>query len=419
MRASVLRLKCNGVTYDIPKSGQRPVIGICLDGTGPAHLVSPSMCHFWKGSYREAQSMMPSLTNPNNVSIVTGLRPEHHGVVANTVLKSRNEHKEKLGEIALTDAHHVKCPSILSIASRRGLPVLVVTAKKKLRNLLGAGLAVNSVVVAVEELGQEDSESYRTRQHHRLLSARDQCGAVPHIYTPEASVYCLQLAASILSLKQETCFAPSLVYISTTDYVQHLYAPDSETSRQFYERIDVQLGELCKMGRVGVTADHGMNEKTQLHFLADILSDIGITSRIGLAIKDPHMIHHLGFGSYVTVHCEEKYQSEIIRLLLSLPGVEQCRALRTDTLEVFGDAKTAFGSTVDFHRQQGKGRPKDLPIRTHGGHAESTVPFALLFDLAPKFLCQLLNADVVYNKDLFFYLCNAAAPRKTFRCAVS
>ena len=74
---------------------------------------------------------------------------------------------------------------------------------------------------------------------------------------------------------------------------------------------------------------------------------------------------------------------------------------------------------MHLHRQQGKGRPKDLPIRTHGGHAESTVPFALLFDLAPKFLRQLLNADVLYNKDLFFYLCNAAVPRKSFRCAVS
>ena len=113
------KIKCNNIWYNLPKKGGDPVIGVCLDGTGPNHLTGAKMPNFWSGIYRDAHAFLPTVTNTNNVSIVTGVAPSVHGVVANTIIESktaggrerglgkwladRSLFRQAIGEIGLDD----------------------------------------------------------------------------------------------------------------------------------------------------------------------------------------------------------------------------------------------------------------------------------------------------------------------------
>ena len=347
-----------------------------------------------------------------NVSIITGVDPSVHGIVANTILESKKTSPsgaplrggiEKLIETPLINENALKCETLLSCASQKGYPVLVITAKKKLVKLLGKGVHANSLVIAIEDLGDINSPSLKALEDKGLEGAINEIGPPPHIYTPEASIYCLQLAYEILELGKYLGFKPNLVYISTTDYVQHLNSPTSKISQDYYEAIDRELGRLKLQGRVGVTADHGMNLKTNFHFIEDIISKHNLSCQVGIAIKDAHMIHHLGFGSYVTVHTLEKDRQAVWDILKGLPGITRCQKTEQGVLEVFGDKITALGSTKDFHYQY-----KDhinRKIRTHGGEAEILIPLAFLFEMNSKLNRQFLQMSKLYNKDLFFFLC--------------
>ena len=166
------KIKCNNIWYNLPKKGGDPVIGVCLDGTGPNHLTGAKMPNFWSGIYRDAHAFLPTVTNTNNVSIVTGVAPSVHGVVANTIIESKTAGgREILIETPLIQKSALKCETILSCASQKGHPVLVVTAKKKLVNLLGNGVHHNSLVVAIEDLNDENSPSLKALEEKGLDGA--------------------------------------------------------------------------------------------------------------------------------------------------------------------------------------------------------------------------------------------------------
>src|SRR5213078_1823986 len=80
---------------------------------------------------------------------------------------------------------------------------------------------------------------------------------LPEIYSADLSEFVM--AAGVSILKKER---PDLMYLSTTDYVQHKAAPGSDFANAFYAMMDRYVGELDAAGAVLVlTADHGMNNK--------------------------------------------------------------------------------------------------------------------------------------------------------------
>jgi phosphonoacetate hydrolase len=67
------------------------------------------------------------------------------------------------------------------------------------------------------------------------------------------------LAAAVMLANEAR---PDLMYISTTDYIQHKYPPESQNSLRFYRMVDDYLGSLDALGySIAITADHGMNAK--------------------------------------------------------------------------------------------------------------------------------------------------------------
>ena len=65
----------------------RPIIIICIDGFDPDYLEAAEMPNLReigrKGFMTTGRSMMPSVTNVNNVSIVTASYPAEHGICSN------------------------------------------------------------------------------------------------------------------------------------------------------------------------------------------------------------------------------------------------------------------------------------------------------------------------------------------------
>ena len=87
-------IELNGVTYQWPK---RPVVVVCIDGGDPAYFerglrdgILPNVQRFREHGFSTvAHGVMPSYTNPNNMSIVTGSPQSVHGISGNYFLDPR------------------------------------------------------------------------------------------------------------------------------------------------------------------------------------------------------------------------------------------------------------------------------------------------------------------------------------------
>ena len=297
-----------------------PVVGICMDGTSmdyyeAAAQVMPNLQRFIKtGNAGLVHSVIPAFTNPNNMAIVTGTTPDKNGVCGN-YWYNRKTNKE----VMMNEPSDLLVPTILSAFSRQNKKVAVVTAKDKLRKMLSKDL--NGICFSAEFADKANLAENGIENVTTSLMEQDQ----PGIYDPDISVYVIE--AGLRLLKREKF---DLLYLTTTDFVQHKYAPGATEANNFFSKIDYWFGELDKLGAIiGVTADHGMQSKTnpdgtpKVQFIETILKEkAGINSRVILPITDPYVVHHGALGGYGTVYLE---QSDIIKakeVLSSLEGIE-------------------------------------------------------------------------------------------------
>src|SRR5215470_6989746 len=127
----------NGRTYRYPR---RPVVVVCIDGSEPEYFDaaiaagrSPAVKRFRQDGFATlARSVVPSFTNPNNLSIVTGVAPAVHGIAGNYFYDAATGN-----EVMMNDPRFLRCETLLAVLAREGARVVVVTAKDKLRRLLG------------------------------------------------------------------------------------------------------------------------------------------------------------------------------------------------------------------------------------------------------------------------------------------
>ena len=123
----------NGRTYRWPS---RPVVVVCLDGSAFEYIdraIAAGVAPYLRSLaglkfFRRVESALPSFTNPNNVSIVTGVPPSVHGISGNFFLD-----RETGQAVMMNDASYLQADTSLSAFSRAGARVAVVTAKDKLR----------------------------------------------------------------------------------------------------------------------------------------------------------------------------------------------------------------------------------------------------------------------------------------------
>lgn len=410
--SNVRTISVNGRDYQWPTA---PTVVICCDGSEPAYMekalakgLMPNLERIIaKGVDLRGQSVIPSFTNPNNLSIVTGQPPKVHGIAGNYFFDRASKQ-----EVMMNDPKYLRAPTIFEAFHRAGAKVAVVTAKDKLRALLGYGLTFSdgkAVCFSSEKADQ------CTWQDNGIENVLQMVGVpLPEVYSLELSELVFAAGAKLMEKMR-----PDLMYLSTTDYIQHKYAPDTPGANAFYVMMDRYLGELDKAGAIIVlTADHGMKDKhidgePDVVYLQDLLDDwLGEgRSRVILPITDPYVVHHGALGSFATVYLDKQVDAgEVIEKIKALPliqtavsGQEGCAMfdLPTDRL---GDIIVVSRDTkvIGTSRNRHDLAALKEPLRSHGGITEQTIPI-----IVNRKVSSL--PAVLHNYDAFAIGLNCAA----------
>src|SRR5215216_5286812 len=202
----------NGRTYAWP---QAPLVVICCDGSEPAYMEMARkrglMPHLEamtaKGESRLGLSAMPSFTNPNNLSIVTGRPPSVHGICGNYLIDPDSGR-----EVMMNDPKWLRAPTIFAGFQEAGARVAVVTAKDKLRLLFGKGLSFDGSAVCFSS----EKADQATKSENGVDDVCARLGMpVPDVYSAELSEFVF--AAGVWLLRS---MRPDIMYLSTTDYIQ-------------------------------------------------------------------------------------------------------------------------------------------------------------------------------------------------------
>ncbi|MBA8903631.1 phosphonoacetate hydrolase [Phyllobacterium sp. P30BS-XVII] len=412
---SPVNVSVNGRNYAWPRV---TAIAICLDGCEPAYLdeaikagLMPALVKIKeKGTVRMAHSVIPSFTNPNNMSIATGRPPAVHGICGNYLYE-----RETGKEVMMNDPRFLRAPTIFKAYYDAGARVAVVTAKDKLRALLGHGLSFDDNRAICFSSEKSDTS---TKAEHGIDNASAWLGRpVPEVYSAELSEFVFAAGVKLL----ET-FKPDVMYLTTTDYVQHKYAPGVPEANAFYEMFDKYLAELDALGAaIVVTADHGMKPKHKADgspdviYVQDLLDEwLGKdAARVILPITDPYVVHHGALGSFATAYLPEGAdQADIMARLAKIEGIDVVldNAAACERFELPNDriGDIVFLSTENKTLGTSEHR-HDLaalnePLRSHGGLTEQVVPF-----IVNRKLPDLPIAPELRNFDAFHYAAMAAS----------
>ncbi len=375
----------NGRAYRFPS---QPTVAICLDGSEPGYIeaaiargLAPNLDRLMRtGSNLRALSVIPSFTNPNNISIITGAPPSVHGIAGNYFYDPASGQ-----EVMMNDARFLRAPTIVQAFHDGGARVAVVTAKDKLRALLGNGLDMRTGRAIAFSAEKADKA---TRQENGIGDVPDFVGmALPEVYSAELSEFVFAAGVKLLG-----SFRPDLMYLSTTDYVQHKAAPGSPVADSFYAMIDRYVGLLDAAGCVlALTADHGMNDKhlpdgtPDVIYLQDWFDGVlgPSAARVILPITDPYVAHHGALGSFATAYLPPT--ADVAAVLASLRGTEgvalaigrdeACRRFelppdRIGDVVVISTRPKVLGTSASRHDLSGLTEP----LRSHGGLTEQEVP---------------------------------------------
>jgi phosphonoacetate hydrolase len=374
-------LTVNGRTY---RWMDRPLVVVCVDGCQYEYITAavaagaaPYLSRLLAGAGTSfmADCVMPSFTNPNNLSIVTGVPPSVHGICGNYFFDP-----ERGEEVMMNDPRHLRAGTILAAFSAAGAKVAVITAKDKLRKLLGhqmqgicfssefadqAALAENGIGNVLELVGM----------------------AVPSVYSAALSEFVFVAGVKLMERER-----PDLMYLSTTDYVQHKAAPGTRQANDFYAMMDRNLARLDELGAtIVLTADHGMNAKhgddgqPNVIYLQDTLDAwLGENqARVILPITDPYVVHHGALGSFALVYLPTpNFKGALGQRTAALAGIEtvltraeaaaqfELPSDRIGDLVVVSRQDTVIGTSRNRHDLSGL----DVPLRSHGGTSEQKVP---------------------------------------------
>ena len=347
-------LTVNGRTFHLPK---QPTVVVCVDGCEPDYLAQAvATGHMpWlkktlanhKASGLVADCVVPSFTNPNNLSIVTGVPPSVHGICGNYLFDVATQ-----TEVMMNDPKWLRAPTLLAALSQAGKSVAVVTAKDKLRALLGHEMT--GICFSAEKA---DQVSLAVNGIENVLGL---------VGKPVPSVYSADLS--------EFVFAAGMM--------------------------DGYLGQLEALGCViALTADHGMNAKVAMDgtpdviYLQDWFDDwLGLDAegksraRVILPITDPYVVHHGALGSFATVYLPHDVSADVacgkLRLVkgmeVVLPRAQAAARFelppdRIGDIVVVSERFTVLGTSVARHDLTAL----EVPLRSHGGISEQRVPLIL------------------------------------------
>ena len=408
-------VEVNGRAYRL---SPRPTVVVCVDGCEYDYLeaaVAAGVAPFigkmlTEGTALKGDCVIPSFTNPNNLSIVCGVPPSVHGICGNYFWDPQANGGEG-AEVMMNDPAYLRAGTLLAAAAGQGAAVAVVTAKDKLRRLLGWQL--KGICFSAEKADTV------TLEENGIADVLDLVGLpVPDVYSAGLSEFVFAAGVRLAQTRKL-----DLMYLSTTDYIQHKWAPGTQGANDFYAMMDRYLAQLDELGWViGLTADHGMNAKhdpltgePNVIYLQDVMDEwLGARkARVILPITDPYVVHHGALGSFATIYLPHEVDvGQVIERLGGLEGVEvvldnraACERFelpndRVGDIVVVSTRDVVLGTRRDEHDLSGL----TVPLRSHGGISEQVVP--LIFN---RHLEGLVEGKRLRNFDVFDLALNHVA----------
>ncbi len=379
------KIELNGRSYALPKG---PVVVVCVDGSEPGYIeaaVEKGRAPFFRrclaqGTNLLADCVVPSFTNPNNLSIVTGAPPSVHGISGNYFLDP-----DTGKEVMMNDPKFLRAPTLFQALRAAGRTVAIVTAKDKLRALLGHGVKMEKgkAVCFSSEKSDKATLAENGIENVNVLVGM----GVPDVYSAGLSEFVFAAGVKLMETMR-----PDVMYLSTTDYIQHKHAPGTPVADDFYAMMDSYLARLDAMGAtIVLTADHGMNAKhdasgrPDVLYLQDALDGLlgKDVARVILPITDPYVVHHGALGSFAVVYLPAAQDAAAVRAkIASMPGVESSLSKdeaakrfelppdRLGEIVVVSTRHKTIGTSVSRHDLSGLKEP----LRSHGGASEQKVP---------------------------------------------
>ncbi len=363
------------------------VVAFMIDGFDPRYFderLMPTLARWRRdGLSKNVLGTMPSVTNVNNATINTGVWPSEHGITGNSYLTADGQ------EAYMESAELLLAPTLFERMASRGVQGALLSSKKKTLGFLRRG----SVFAATPE---EPDAAMQARY-----------GAPPPIYSGEINHYTLRMAIDLLRTRTSL----GVMYVHTTDYPMHMWAPHEARSDAHLKGVDAAFAEMEHVAPDAMfclAADHGMNAKTNVWDLEKACAARGVAIRDALSTgRDKYLAHHAGHSGSSFVYLRAPGDVSRARAVIGgLAGVEQVLSrdeaaaqlhlhpARIGDLVVIGDRNTVFGKTETEHEQL----PPDY--RNHGSLHEQSVP--LVIARANRRVPS--STDFVYSRDLLRWL---------------
>lgn len=379
----------------MPKAPRRVLIFL-IDGFDPDYIRAtelPRLAQLMKAgaSTLEGQGVLPSLTNVNHISLLTGTYPERHGLSANFYFD-----RDTGAEVFMDRVDFVREPLLFERVKALGWATALVTAKEKLTRLLRRGVDLTV------DMGSAPAD---------LLA---KVGPAPDIFSLEINLWVLEMAREVAARQ-----APDLLYVATTDYPEHKLPPGDPEMGRYLQDSDRLIGEIVETydlerDLVVLTADHGMNAKTRALSPVRWLAEAGIRAKGVPLIRDGLYAHHMDLGGSLYLYLEDSRATDRARELLGkAPGIDAAVTRseaarfrlppeRVGDLVCFGEREWVLGVWEDGEPVRGQ-----AGLRSHGSVHEQAIPIVLsgagirpgsqivngrIVDVAPT-LSRLLGLD--------------------------
>ncbi|MBQ1781330.1 MAG: alkaline phosphatase family protein [Methanobrevibacter sp.] len=277
------------------------VLILVIDGCAPEYITpefAPNIHRLAKqyGFVKTVKAVVPTVTNVNHASILSGKFPSETGMVGNYYYNPVTGEEGYIEEKGF-----MKAETLLQAYRKRGLKTAFLTVKGKLLGVYGhaadIGISVQTPDAALlKEYGLP---------------------APPAVSSLESSGWIVNAALAVI--KKED---PALVYCTTNDYGFHHFGPEATEAQLQIRQIDeavAAIHEADKERQIYITADHGMNQKHYLLDFQQLADEAGLHIFCLAPLKDRYRENHVyQEGGILTLKSLEVDQKVVFTILL--PG---------------------------------------------------------------------------------------------------
>jgi len=357
---------------------------IVIDGCSKDYITKDNTPNLYRiadqGFYTTIKSAIPSVTNVNHATILSGSFPDEHGVVGNYYYNRLTKE-----EGFIESSQHMKKESILDIYNDMGKSTALLTVKGKVLEIFG-----DNVEFKVNLQKPDPS-----------LIGKLLLEEPPHVGSLETYDWIFRACYKLIEAEN-----PDLVYLTTNDYMMHNYSPETLEAERVMKTIDQWVGsiyELDKNREIYITADHGMNAKSRLIDMQKKMDNAGFNTFCLLALKDRYLENHSyqeGGAVYIYV-LEEDQKRDIMNHLKDYDFVD-CYYEKDDASKEFNMPTDGIGDIIVLSKKEAafaelESEELYINTRTHGSLHEREIPLIAVN-------ARRKVGEYKYSKDIVKYI---------------